>query len=67
VPRRRPYLRRGVAERKLWTGALSLLGAIERVTIEWQEGELEASVEEVVDHLVAFFLAAGSSFGLTRR
>jgi hypothetical protein len=37
------------------------------VTIEWQEGELDAGIEEVVDFLVEFFLAAGDSFGITRR
>lgn len=63
----RPYLRREVPEQQLRVGALSLVGAIERVMIEWQEGELEASVEQVVDYLVAFFLAAGASFGLAPR
>lgn len=60
----RPYLRKDASERDVQMGSLSIVGAIERVMIEWQEGELEASIGQVVDYLVEFFLAAGESFGM---
>lgn len=60
----RQYLREGAPEREVKMGALSLVGAIERVMIEWQEGELEATLQEVVDYLVELFLTAGISFGM---
>ncbi len=45
-------------------GALSLVGAIEAVIIEWQDGYLDASIDEVTEHLVRLFLLAGRSAGL---
>jgi hypothetical protein len=46
-------------------GALSLVGAIEAVIIEWQDGHLEATIDEVIEHLVRLFLLAGTSAGLS--
>ncbi len=47
-------------------GALSLVGAIERVMIEWQGDELDADIDEVIDFLVELFLAIGGSVGVGR-
>jgi hypothetical protein len=54
-------------ERMLQLGSLSLVGAIERVIIEWQDGQLDATIEEVIDHLVQLFLIAGASVGVSPR
>jgi hypothetical protein len=53
-------------EQTLRMGALSLVGAIERVMIEWQDGQLEATIDEVIDHLVQLFLIAAASAGVSR-
>jgi AcrR family transcriptional regulator len=52
----RPYLPPGVSDTALRFGATSLVGAIERLMIEWQDGELGLSVEEIIDHLVGMLL-----------
>lgn len=59
----RPYFSTSVSDRLLEIGALSLVGAIERVMIEWADGGLEATVDELVAHFVELFLAAGASAG----
>jgi AcrR family transcriptional regulator len=61
----RPHLS-GMPEQTLRMGALSLVGAIERVMIEWQDGQLEATIDEVIDHLVQLFLIAAASAGVSR-
>jgi AcrR family transcriptional regulator len=63
----RPHLRKGVPDRVLKMGALSLVGAIERLMIDWQDGEIDATIDQVIDYLVEFFLAAGASIGVRRR
>jgi len=63
----RPHLPARMSERVLKMGALSLVGAIERVIIEWQDGELEATIEQIIDFLVKLFLSAGASVGVPRR
>jgi AcrR family transcriptional regulator len=35
--------------------ALSLVGTLERLVVEWQDGELELSVDGIVEHAVALF------------
>jgi AcrR family transcriptional regulator len=62
----RPHLPE-MPERMLQLGSLSLVGAIERVIIEWQDGQLDATIEEVIDHLVQLFLIAGASVGVSPR
>ncbi len=62
----RPHLRERVPDPLLQMGALSLVGAIERVMIEWQEGELNVRIEEIIDFLVELFLAAGGPVGVRR-
>ena len=59
-----PHVSPRASARLLHMGALSLVGAIERVVIEWQDGDVEASVDEIVDYLVRLFLAVGRSAGL---
>jgi hypothetical protein len=45
-------------------GALALVGAMERVIVEWQDGVLDATFDQMTDYLIELFLAAGPSFGL---
>jgi AcrR family transcriptional regulator len=59
-----PHLPPGIPERLIQMGAFSLVGAIERVIIEWQEGRLEVTIDEMIEHLVRLFLAAGASAGV---
>ena len=46
-------------------GAISLVGAIERLMIEWQDGELDLPIEQIIDYLVDMLLAAGRIAGMT--
>jgi AcrR family transcriptional regulator len=59
----RPHLPEDVPEQTLRIGALAVVGAIERVMIEWQDGELDATIDQLVDHLVQIFSAVGTSVG----
>ena len=63
----RPHLPPGMPDRLLHMGALSLVGAIERVVIEWQRGELEATIDEIIEYFVRLFLATGAAAGVERR
>jgi AcrR family transcriptional regulator len=60
----RPHLRGDVREHVLRMGSLALVGAMERVIVDWQDGELDASLEDMTAYLVEFFLAAAPTFGL---
>lgn len=60
----RPHLPQGTPDRLLRMGALSLVGAIERVIVEWQDGQLEATIDEITGYLVQLFLAAGATAGV---
>lgn len=53
-----------VDERSLRFGALAGVGAIERVMIEWQDGVLDLTIDELIESLVATLLGG---FALTRR
>jgi AcrR family transcriptional regulator len=55
----RPHLSADVPDRLVEVGAVALVGAIERVMIEWLDGGLRASADEVVELFVGLFLAAG--------
>lgn len=59
----RPYVAAEISDRMVEVGALSLVGAIERVMIEWSDGALEATIDELVAHFVGLFLAAGAASG----
>jgi AcrR family transcriptional regulator len=56
----RPYLPAEMPEAMLRFGAISLVGAIERLMIEWQDGELDLSIEQIIEYLVGMLLAARS-------
>ncbi len=45
-------------------GAISLVGAIEQLMIEWQEGELGLSVDQIIDYLVQMLLLFGRVAGI---
>jgi AcrR family transcriptional regulator len=60
----RPHLPE-MPERTLQMGALALVGAIDRVIIEWQDGHLDATIDEVIDHSVQLFLVAAASVGVS--
>src|SRR5205807_4893729 len=51
-----PYLPDGMAPEAVRFGAISLVGAIERLMTEWQDGELGLSVDEIIDYLVGMLL-----------
>ena len=63
----RPHLPKGIPDRLIELGALSLVGAIERLMIEWQAGELDVTIDELVEFLVQFFLNAGALGGVDPR
>jgi AcrR family transcriptional regulator len=60
----RPHLSPTIPDRLLQMGALSLVGAIERVIIEWQDDQLETTIDEIIEYLVQLFLAAGATVGI---
>jgi AcrR family transcriptional regulator len=62
----RPHLPK-MPQRTLEIGALALVGAIDHVIIEWQDGHLDATIDEVIDHLVQLFLIAAVSVGVSPR
>lgn len=47
-------------------GAVALVGAIERLMIEWQVGELGLSIEQIIEYLVGLMLGAGRAAGIGR-
>jgi AcrR family transcriptional regulator len=66
----RPYLPASVTDDALRVAAISLVGAIEQLMIEWQDGELGLSVRQIIDYLVDMLLVfgrAGGMKGLRRR
>jgi AcrR family transcriptional regulator len=62
----RPHVPLTMPDRLLRMGALSLVGAIERVITEWQDGQLEATIDEIIEYLTQLFLAAGTTAGVNR-
>lgn len=63
----RPYLPEGADSAAVRFGALALVGAIERVMIEWQEGELGLPIERIIDYLVDLMLMYGTAAGMKVR
>jgi hypothetical protein len=61
----RPHLLPGVPDDVLRFGAIGLVGAIERLMIEWQDGELGLDIDQIIDYLVGLLLAAGRLAGGT--
>jgi AcrR family transcriptional regulator len=60
----RPYMPKGMPDAALRFGATSLVGAIERLMIEWQDGELGLSVEQIIDYLDEMLLLFGRVAGM---
>jgi AcrR family transcriptional regulator len=60
----RSFVPADTPELVLRLGALSLVGAIERLMIEWQDGELGLTIEEIIDFLVGLLLGAGRLAGM---
>jgi AcrR family transcriptional regulator len=59
-----PHLPADTPSRLVDLGAVSLVGAIERVIIEWQDGHLEAGIQDVTEHLVSLCLAVVDATGV---
>lgn len=53
----RPHLPDDVPEEMARIVALSLVGTLEQVVIDWQEGALDIPVERMIDRVVELFLA----------
>jgi AcrR family transcriptional regulator len=62
----RPHVT-GVPDRLLTMGALSLVGAIQHVLTEWLDGNLESSVEEMIDYFVELLLVASDASTKARK
>lgn len=60
----RPHVPADTPEHVLQMGALSLVGAMERVIVDWQDDQLDVSIEELIGYQVELFLAAAPTFGL---
>ena len=57
----RPHLAPGVPDARLSMAALSLVGAIGIVMLEWVDGGLAASVDDLTDHFVEMLLTASTA------
>jgi AcrR family transcriptional regulator len=57
----RPHLPAGTPDQRLTMAALSLIGAIGVVVLEWLDGDLEATVDDITDYFVDMLLTAGSA------
>lgn len=55
----RPHLDPATTDRRLAMAALSLVGAMGAVMVEWLDGGLDATAEEITDYFVDMLLAAG--------
>jgi AcrR family transcriptional regulator len=60
----RAHLPADFSDSLLQLGALSVVGAIERVMIEWQDDQLDLTIDEIVDAIVGMLLAAGYAAGV---
>jgi AcrR family transcriptional regulator len=59
----RPHLPGAVPDVVVEMGALSLVGAIASVMVEWLDGALDATIDDVINYFVDVFQVAGSSAG----
>lgn len=62
----RPLLPAKVPDAFVHLAAISCVGAIERLMIEWQDGELDVSIEQLIDYLVSLLLG-GLALARSRR
>lgn len=56
----RPNLPASVPDDAVRFGSIALVGAIERLMIEWQDGELGVPVDRLIDYLADMVVSAGS-------
>lgn len=59
----RPHLAPDAAPELAHVVALSLVGTLERVVVEWQDGELGVPIGQIVDDCVALYMAVVDRFG----
>lgn len=59
----RPHLPPGTSDLRLTMAALSLVGAMGVVILEWLDGGLDATVDDITDYFVDMLLAAGQAAG----
>jgi AcrR family transcriptional regulator len=57
----RPHLAPGTSDLRLTMAALSLVGAMGVVILEWLDGALDATVEDITDYFVDMLHAAGQA------
>jgi AcrR family transcriptional regulator len=62
----RPYFPARLSDRELRFGAVALVGAVERVMIEWQDGELGLSINQIIDYLTEMLISVGGLAGVAR-
>lgn len=55
-----------VPQRTVQIGSLSLVAGIERVLVEWRDGYLDATIDELIEHLTQVFLVAWAPVGCPR-
>lgn len=60
----RPHLGADISDHLLTMGALSLVGAMQLVLLEWLDGNLDATVDEMAAYFVGMLLAAGGVTGI---
>ncbi len=59
----RPHLAPGTSDLRLTMAALSLVGAMGVVLLEWLDGALDATVDDITDYFVDMLLTAGQAGG----
>ncbi len=57
----RPHLAPDIPDHHLAMAGLSLIGAMGIVVLEWLDGDLDVTVEDITDHFVDMLLAAGGA------
>ena len=57
----RPHLPSETPDLRLTMAALSLIGAIGVVVLEWLDGDLDATVDDITDYFVDMLLTAGAA------
>jgi AcrR family transcriptional regulator len=63
----RNYLPDSVTNDVLRFGSIALVGAIERLMIEWQDGELGLSIDQIIQYLSEMLISAGEVASLSTR
>jgi AcrR family transcriptional regulator len=57
----RPHLAPDISEQRLAMAGLSLIGAMGLVMVEWLDGDLDVTVDDVVTHFLDLLLAANAA------